>query len=98
LTTSQFADARTDFEQWPSWNQALQKFMPSSLQIYFQQHEFELAVHEVRAAQKLKPKLPKLDSLLGLSLTELSRFSDVLPHLAKGFKQSPDERMCELQL
>jgi Flp pilus assembly protein TadD len=66
--------------------------------IYFQQHEFELAVHEVRAAQKLKPNLPKLDSLLGLSLAELSRFSDALPHLAKGFKQSPDERMCELQL
>jgi predicted Zn-dependent protease len=60
-----------------------------------------LAVREVRAAQRLKPSLPRLDTLLGLSLSELGQFQEALPHLEKGFKQSadPDVRhMCGLQL
>jgi predicted Zn-dependent protease len=69
--------------------------------IYFQQHEYELAVREVRTAQKLKPSLPKLDSLLGLSLAELDQFTEALPRLEKEFKQTADpevRRMCGLQL
>jgi tetratricopeptide (TPR) repeat protein len=45
--------------------------------------------------------LPKLDSLLGMSLSEMGQFTEALPHLEKGFKQSSDtevRRMCGLQL
>jgi tetratricopeptide (TPR) repeat protein len=69
--------------------------------IYFKQREYELAVREVRTAQKLKPSLPRLDTLLALSLAELGKFDEALPHLEKGFKQTaePDtRRMCGLQL
>ena len=58
--------------------------------IYFKQREYELSVHEVRTAQKLKPALPRLDSLLGLSLSELGQFEEALPRLEKGFKQTAD--------
>ena len=56
---------------------------------------------EVQTAQKLKPSLPRLDNLLGLSLSELSRFPKRLPRLEKCFKQTGDadaKRMCGLQL
>lgn len=69
--------------------------------IYFKLRQYDLAVQQVRTAQRLKPGLPKLDSLLGLSLSELGRFSEALPHLEKGFKQTADpevRRMCGLQL
>jgi tetratricopeptide (TPR) repeat protein len=58
-------------------------------------------VRAINTAQKLKPSLPKLDSLLGLSLSELGEFKDALPHLERGLKQSLDtevRRMCGLQL
>ena len=56
---------------------------------------------EVQTAQRLKPSLPKLDSLLGMAQAELGRFAEALPGLEKGFKQSADaevRRMCGLQL
>ena len=69
--------------------------------ICFKQREYEQAVREIRSAQRLKPGLPRLDSLLGLSLTEEDKFSDALPHLEKGFHQTADaevRRMCGLEL
>jgi predicted Zn-dependent protease len=101
MAAGQYAVARSNFEQ-------LEKLEPNIAEvhamlggIYFQQHEYELAVKQVRTAQALKPGLPKLDSLLGLSLAELGQFSEALPRLEKGFKQTADpdvRRMCGLQL
>ena len=68
---------------------------------YFKQKAYASAVQEIRTAQKLKPGLPRLDSLLALSLAEMGDFTEALPRLEKGFKQSsePDvRRMCGLQL
>jgi tetratricopeptide (TPR) repeat protein len=69
--------------------------------IYFQERKFEQAVASLRQALKLKPNLPKLDTLLAMSLSELGRYTEALPGLQKGFHQSTDpaiRRMCGLQL
>jgi tetratricopeptide (TPR) repeat protein len=69
--------------------------------ICFKLKDYEEAVSEIQKAEKLKPDLPRLDSLLGLSLSELGRFNEALPKLEKGFKQSSDSmtrRLCGLQL
>lgn len=69
--------------------------------IYFQEKKFDRAVSEIRLAQKLKPGLSKLDSLLAMSLSELGQFEQALPSLESCFRESPDpavKRMCGLQL
>ncbi len=69
--------------------------------IYFQERKFEQAVASLRQALHLKPDLPKLDTLLAMSLSELGRYKEALPGLEKGFHQSTDpaiRRMCGLHL
>lgn len=101
MAAGQYAAARSDFEQLAKLDPNIAEVHATLGAIYFQQHEYELAVREVRTAQKLKPSLPKLDSLLSLSLAELGQFSEALPRLEKGFRQTADpdvRRMCGLQL
>jgi tetratricopeptide (TPR) repeat protein len=101
LAAGQFAEARNNFEQLARLQPNIAEVHATLAAIYFKMREYELAVREVRAAQKIKPALPKLDSLLGLSLSELGDFNEALPHLEKGFKQTTDpevRRMCGLQL
>jgi tetratricopeptide (TPR) repeat protein len=101
MAAGQYAAARSNFEQLVKLEPNIAEVHATLAAIYFQQHEYELAIREVRTAQKLKPTLPKLDSLLGLSLAELDRFIEALPRLEKGFKQTADpevRRMCGLQL
>lgn len=69
--------------------------------ICFKRREYDRTVKEIRIAQRLKPGLPKLDSLLGSALSEQGRFDQALPHLERGFRQSGDsavKRMCGLEL
>ncbi|HXW15025.1 MAG TPA: tetratricopeptide repeat protein [Terriglobia bacterium] len=69
--------------------------------IYFQERMFEQAVASLHQALKLNPSLPKVDTLLAMSLSELGRYAEALPGLQKGFRQSTDpavNRMCGLQL
>ena len=101
LAAGQYAAARANFEQLAKLEPDIAEVHATLAVIYFKEREYELAVREVRTAQRLKPGLPNLDSLLGLSLSELGRFPDALPHLEKAFKQSADpavRRMCGLQL
>jgi tetratricopeptide (TPR) repeat protein len=101
MAAGQIDTARADFEQLAKLEPGIAEVHATLGAIYFQTHDYEQAVREVRTAQRLKPSLAKLDSLLGLSLAEMSRFSDALPHLEKGFKQTGDpdvRRMCGLQL
>jgi predicted Zn-dependent protease len=101
MASGQFAEARDDFEHLAKLEPSVAEIHATLAAIYFQQGEFELSVHEVHTALKLKPTLPRLDSLLGLSLAELSQFTEALPLLEKGFKQTADvevRRMCGLQL
>jgi tetratricopeptide (TPR) repeat protein len=101
LAAGDYAGARTNFEQLAKLDPDVAEVHATLAAIYFKQREYELAVREARTAQKLKPGLPKLDSLLGVSLAELGQFAEALPRLVKGFKQTefPEvKRMCGLQL
>jgi predicted Zn-dependent protease len=101
MAAGQFGEARTNFEQLAKLHPEIAEVHATLAAIYFQQREYELAVREVRTALKLKPSLPRLDSLLALSEAELGRYTDALPHLEKGFRQTSDpdgRRMCGLQL
>ena len=51
--------------------------------------------------QRLKPRLPKVDVLLAMSLSELGRYEEALPALTNAFSQSADpvlQRMAGLHL
>jgi tetratricopeptide (TPR) repeat protein len=69
--------------------------------IYFQEKKFDKAVGALRQALKLIENLPKTESLLAMSLSELGRYSEATPGLEKCFRHSTDlelKRMCGLQL
>jgi tetratricopeptide (TPR) repeat protein len=101
LAAGQFAVARSDFEQLSKLEPQVAEVHANLAVIYFKLRQYELAAREIRTAQKLKPGLTKLDSLLGLSLAESGRFTEALPRLEKGFKQTADpevRHMCGLEL
>jgi predicted Zn-dependent protease len=101
LAAGQYAAAQANFEKLAKLEPGVAEVHATLAVVYFKQRQYDLAVREIRTAQKLKPGLPKLDSLLGMSLAEQGRFHDALPGLEKGFKQSADpevRRMCGLQL
>jgi tetratricopeptide (TPR) repeat protein len=69
--------------------------------IYFQEKKFDKAVGALRQALNLRANLPKTESLLAMSLSELGRYSEATPGLEKCFRHSTDtelKRMCGLQL
>ncbi len=101
LAAGRYPEARDNFEQLAKLHPNIAEIHATLAAIYFKQREYESSIREVRTAKKLKPSLPRLDSLLGLSLSELGRFEEALPLLEKGFKQTADtevRRMCGLQL
>lgn len=101
LVAGRYAEARQNFEELEKLAPNVAEVHATLAAIYFKLREYQLSIREVRSAQKLKPSLPKLDSLLGLSLSELGNFQEALPLLEKGFKQAADSdvrRMCGLQL
>jgi predicted Zn-dependent protease len=101
LAAGHYPEAQQNFEQLAKLEPNIAEVHATLAAIYFKQRQYELSVREVRTAQKLKPSLPRLDSLLALSLSELGQFQEALPHLEKGFKQTTDSdtrRMCGLQL
>ena len=71
LAAGRYAEARENFEKLAKLEPGIAEVHATLAAIYFKQREYELSVREVRTAQKLKPSLPRLDSLLGLSLSEL---------------------------
>lgn len=101
MAQGRMADARASFERLATLKPSLAEVHASLAAICFKLKEYDEAVAEVGKAQKLKPSLPRLDTLLGLSLSELGRFNEAIPRLEKGFKQSADpisRRLCGLQL
>jgi tetratricopeptide (TPR) repeat protein len=101
MAAGHYDQARSNFEQAVKLEPGIAELHATLAAIYFKQREYELAVREIHTAQKLKPLLPRLDTLLALSLSELGEYKEALPRLEKGFKQSADadgRRMCGLQL
>jgi tetratricopeptide (TPR) repeat protein len=101
LAAGDYAEAQSDFEKLAKLEPKIAEVHATLAVIDFKLREYERAVGEVRVAQNLNPKLPKLDTLLSMAQAELGRFVEALPGLEKGFKQQADaevRRMCGLQL
>jgi len=101
LAAGRYSEARTNYEELAKLEPGIAEIHATLAVIDFKLRDYELAIGEVQTAQRLKPSLPRLDSLLGMALAELGRFAEALPGLEKGFKQSADaevRRMCGLQL
>jgi len=101
MAQGRMADAQSSFERLAKLEPSVAEVHATLAAIYFKLKNYEEAVSEIQKAEKLKPGLPRLDSLMGLSLSELDRFNEALPKLEHGFKQSNDNvtrRMCGLQL
>src|SRR3954453_3094320 len=67
LAAGHYDEARSNFEQATKLEPGIAELHPTLAAIYFKQREYDLAVREIHTAQKLKPSLPRLDTLLGLS-------------------------------
>ena len=101
LAAGQYAVARTNFEKLAKLQPGIAEVHATLAVIDFKLRDYDQAVSEIRTAKKLKPSLPKLDSLLGMSLAELGQYKEALPSLEEGFKKPPDpytKRLCGLQL
>lgn len=101
LAAGHYAEAQQAFEQLARLEPSIAEVHATLAAICYKQRAYEEAAHEAQTALKLKPSLPRLDSLLGLSLAELNRYNEALPRLEKGFKQTADSdtrRLCGLQL
>jgi predicted Zn-dependent protease len=69
--------------------------------VYFKEGKFDNSTKELRRALQLNPRLPRVDSLLAMALSERGEYRDALPGLEKGFHQTADKelrRMCGLRL
>jgi predicted Zn-dependent protease len=69
--------------------------------VYFKEGKFDNSIKELRRALELNPRLPRVDSLLAMALSERGEYREALPGLEKGFHQTTDKelrRMCGLRL
>ncbi|MGA9719986.1 MAG: tetratricopeptide repeat protein [Acidobacteriaceae bacterium] len=69
--------------------------------VYFKEGRFDSSTKELRRALELNPRLPRVDSLLAMSLSERGEYREALPGLERGFHQTADKelrRMCGLRL
>lgn len=101
LAAGHYAEAQTSFEKLAKLEPNIAEVHANLAVVDFKLRDYQKAVSEIQTAMRLKPTLPKLDSLLALSEAELGRYADALLGLEKGFKQTGDSeirRMCGLQL
>lgn len=94
-------EAKESFEKLARLEPSVAEVHATLAAICYKLKSYDEAIDEVRKAEKLKPGLPRLDSLVGLSLAELGRFNEALPKLERGFKQTSDvmtRRLCGLEL
>lgn len=101
LAQGRYDEAQDAFEKLAKLDPGIAEIHATLAAIYFKQRNYSAALQEVRTAQRLKPSLPRLDSLLGLSLSELGRYKEALSRLQKGFQDNSDpevRRRCGLEL
>jgi tetratricopeptide (TPR) repeat protein len=101
LAAGQYADAEASYQKVLQLDPGAAEALARLGVIYFQEKKFDQAASSLHQALKLQPSLPKLDTLLAMSLSELGQYDQALPGLEKGFRQSADppvKRMCGLQL
>ena len=101
LAEARYGDAERAYEKLRDLDPEVAEIHANLGLIYFQEKKFDQAIPSLRHALKLNPNLPKLDTLLAMSLSELGQYHEALPGLEKGFHRSADpvvKRMCGLQL
>jgi tetratricopeptide (TPR) repeat protein len=101
LAEGRYSDAERAYEKLRDLDPDVAEIHANLGLIYFQEKKFDQAIPSLRHALKLNPRLPKLDTLLAMSLSELGQYHEALPGLDKGFHGSADpaiKRMCGLQL
>lgn len=101
LAQGNYPEAEKAYEKLRELQPAMAEVHANLGLIYFQEKKFEQAVPALRQALKLKSSLPRTETLLAISLSELGRYEEALPGLEKAFRQSSDpaiRRMCGLQL
>lgn len=101
LATGNYSEAERAFVKLRELEPGVAEIHANLGLIYFEERRFDLAVPALRQALRLKPGLPKTDTLLAMSLSELGRYNEALPGLEKGFHHAGDpeiRRMCGLQL
>ena len=101
LAEERYGDAERAYEKLRDLDPEVAEIYANLGLIYFQEKKFDQAIPSLRHALKLNPRLPKLDTLLAMSLSELGQYHEALPGLDKGFHRSADpaiKRMCGLQL
>jgi tetratricopeptide (TPR) repeat protein len=90
MAAGKFGEAQADFERLEKMNGSVAEVHATLGVIDFKLGSFERAAEEIRAARKLKPTLPGLDSLLALSLAESGKNREALPGLEKAFHSAGD--------
>lgn len=96
-----YAVAQKNFEKLDSIDPNIAEVHAMLAAIDFQQREYGKTIREVRIAQKLKPGLPRLGSLLGMALSEEGHYEEAIPPLKKAFQgenNSAVKKMCGLEL
>lgn len=101
LAQEHYPEAEQAFEKLRALQPGVAEIYANLGLIYFEERKYEQAVASLRQALKLKPSLQRSDTLLAISLSELSRYREALPGLEKGFrtaKEADTKRLCGLQL
>jgi tetratricopeptide (TPR) repeat protein len=101
MAAGQYEDALTDFKRLLAINPGVAEVHATLGVLYYKSGDFSHAIEQIRAARKLKPGLPGLDTLLALSLAESGQYKESLPGLEKAFHASPDpalKRQAGLEL
>jgi tetratricopeptide (TPR) repeat protein len=101
LASGRYPEAEADLEKLRQLEPTVAEVRATLAVVYFQERKFDQVISEARHALKLKPGLPRLDSLVAMSLSELGQYEEARPGLEKCFRQIADlavRRMCGLQL
>jgi len=101
MAAGRFDEARADFERLEKMDQGVAEVHSSLGVLNYKLGDFKRAIEEIRAARKLKPQLPGLETLLSLSLAEVGRSREALPGLEKAFRSDPNpeqKRLAGLEL
>jgi tetratricopeptide (TPR) repeat protein len=101
LAAGHLEEAQQDFEQLRVLQPKVAEVHAILGRIYYQQRKFNLAAVELQEALRLKPSLPKAQTLLAISLSEMTEYRQALPGLEGCFLHSSDpseKQMCGLQL
>jgi tetratricopeptide (TPR) repeat protein len=101
MAAGRFDEARAAFERLETMDASVAEVHATLGILCFKLGSFSEAIREIRAARKLKPQLPGLETLLSLSLAEVGKYREALPGLEKAFRSDPNpeqKRQAGLEL